>query len=138
MRDGFGFTFVFVVLTWYYGSFTGTDKQDGAALVVSLSTEAGEKKTVNQEMVEQVRTPPSAYEPLLKRFSTNRIDPLIFCLPQGLARVSKRADRLAAKLAPAASTLLADLKEAQEGARRGRLCMWRYGDVADSDDEQGF
>lgn len=85
-------------------------EQEGAALVVSLSTEAGGKKTVNQEMVEQ-----------------------------GLARVSKRADKLAAKLAfPGAANLVADLKEAQEGARRARLGMWRYGDVADSDDEYGF
>lgn len=57
---------------------------------------------------------------------------------QGLARVSKRADRLAAKLASGAANLVADLKEAQEGARRARLGMWRYGDVADSDDEYGF
>ena len=57
---------------------------------------------------------------------------------QGLARVSKRADRLASKLAPGASNLVADLKEAQEVARKGRLGMWRYGDVADSDDEYGF
>jgi endonuclease YncB( thermonuclease family) len=67
----------------------------------------GGKKTINQCMVEE-----------------------------GLARVSKRADKVVGRLGvPAAAALVGEMKEAQEGARRGRVGMWRYGDVADSDDE---
>jgi hypothetical protein len=57
--------------------------------------------------------------------------------PQGLARVGKHADSQVRRLAPTAGNLLETLKESQALARRGRLNMWRYGDI-DSDDEHGF
>ena len=90
--------------------------QEGGKLLVSLqeggegAVQASKAKTLNQSMVEE-----------------------------GLARVSKRADRTVKKLGvPAAVALVEEMKEAQEGARRGRVGMWKYGDVADSDDEEGF
>jgi len=89
---------------------------EGGKLLVSLQ-EGGEEalpaskaKTLNQALVEE-----------------------------GLARVSKRAERTVKKLGVAAAVaLVEELKGAQEGARRGRVGIWRYGDVADSDDEEGF
>jgi endonuclease YncB( thermonuclease family) len=55
-------------------------------------------------------------------------------LSQGLARVSKRTSSLLRRLPPAATTMVNELKEAQETARRGRRNMWRYGDI-DSDED---
>ena len=44
--------------------------------------------------------------------------------------------RAALAASPAAKALVGKLREAQEVAHKGRLCMWRYGDVSlDSDDE---
>lgn len=55
---------------------------------------------------------------------------------EGLARLSKQADGVISKLGKSSAVnLVEEMKEAQELARRGRIGMWRYGDVADSDDE---
>eukprot|EP00640_Fibrocapsa_japonica_P000834 CAMPEP_0113935162 /NCGR_PEP_ID=MMETSP1339-20121228/2371_1 /TAXON_ID=94617 /ORGANISM="Fibrocapsa japonica" /LENGTH=728 /DNA_ID=CAMNT_0000937219 /DNA_START=1 /DNA_END=2187 /DNA_ORIENTATION=- /assembly_acc=CAM_ASM_000762 len=64
---------------------------------------------------------------------------------EGLARVPKSAEREAARMAKLGGTaasvaadLIQGLKGAQETARKQRAAMWRYGDVGDSDDEDGF
>jgi endonuclease YncB( thermonuclease family) len=62
---------------------------------------------------------------------------------EGLARVAKGADRVAAAAkapgapppAAAAAELISRLREAQEAAHKGRIAMWRYGDCT-SDDER--
>lgn len=152
----------FAALAWGKALKARVLAREGAVLVVSLTAEGGSGgggKTVNQEMAEQVGG--EAAQPTRCIFIRHGAEA---CMPmltpiieththtwtdpssppttththehaQGLARVSKRADRLASKLAPGATNLVADLKEAQEVARKGRLGMWRYGDVADSDDE---
>ena len=118
--------------------------KEGGALLVALYDGEGSKVSLNQKLVEE-----------------------------GLARVSKRADRVVGYVlssfslslypptpptsslpnqdqptnhpptyttnrrlgVPAATSLVDEMKEAQEVARKGRLGMWRWGDVADSDDE---
>jgi endonuclease YncB( thermonuclease family) len=58
---------------------------------------------------------------------------------EGLARLSKQADGVISKLGKSSAVnLVEEMKEAQELARRGRIGMWRYGDVADSDDEDAY
>jgi len=58
----------------------------------------------------------------------------------GLARVAKpaAAQALAANMVNGSSIikLAADLNVAQEGARRSRTGMWRYGDIGDDDEEE--
>jgi staphylococcal nuclease domain-containing protein 1 len=58
----------------------------------------------------------------------------------GIARLSKndarRVKRVAKGPADEAAALVARLEAAQAHARSRRLAMWRYGDVADSDDER--
>jgi len=84
----------------------GTD--DSGKIVTSIVTESGE--TVNVQLV-----------------------------AAGFARVVKDRDAkaLASRMADGASILklAAELKVAQENARRSRSGMWRYGDIGDDDDE---
>jgi staphylococcal nuclease domain-containing protein 1 len=58
----------------------------------------------------------------------------------GLARVAKQGmvDALSARMVDSNSMikLAADLKVAQESARKTRIGMWRYGDIGDEDDDE--
>lgn len=60
----------------------------------------------------------------------------------GLARVAKPAavQALAASMVNGSSIikLAADLNVAQEGARKSRTGMWRYGDIGDDDEEERY
>lgn len=60
----------------------------------------------------------------------------------GLARVEKpvAVQALAANMVNGSSVikLAADLNVAQEVARRARAGMWRYGDIGDEDDDEGY